>query len=179
MFRYMPSIAPGGVFLALFAVVPVLAQPTAETQVPEGYQIVLGDRWSFAVPAEWQNAPAPSSNLGEVRIVAQLSDAQQQTVVTLVTEPYTGRNEDYIDQNLQTLTRLGYTVHDQRSIAIGELQGTELEVGVPSEPPVRLVQRLVADNGLGFAMTCGSAEANFESNQAICDTILDSFRVLP
>lgn len=153
---------------------------STEIAIPEDYQVILGDRWSFAVPSDWQNTLPSPTTVGNVSLVAQLNDTQRQVVVNLVTEPYEGDGENYIQTNLQGLQSSGFTIHQQQSITFGNLQGVELDVSLPSvDPalPLRLLQRMLTGAGVGYTMTCGGTEANFEATSAICTTILDTFQV--
>lgn len=160
---------------------PLAESSAAPTPVPDGYQVVMGDRWSFAVPADWQDAlTAPLNPVERIRLVAQLRDQPGQQIVNLVQETYDGSDTDYIQLTIDSLDTLGFTVMEQRSIAVGEWQGMELEVSAPeSEPPIRFLQRVVAVAGTGFALTCGGTEAEFESTQAVCANILNSFQIAP
>lgn len=159
---------------------PAEAEPAeAEPVVPEGYQMVMGDHWSFAVPPDWQNILSEPVDLPEdASLEAQLNDSQKQTVVNLVTQSYRGDDQDYLEQSLDTLSELGFTVHTQESIALSEWQGVDLDVSLTSAtPPTRLLQRLIAVDGTSFALTCGGKAENFEATQSVCRTILNSFQV--
>ncbi|HEY9663126.1 MAG TPA: hypothetical protein V6C65_32170 [Allocoleopsis sp.] len=150
--------------------------------VPPGYQLVMGEGWSFAVPADWQTVPAAElPDMGTIRILARLSDSQQQMIVNLITESYEESREEYLKRSIAELGDLGFKVNQQHPITVGTLSGSELDVSVPdANPPVRLLQRIVADeNGTGFVMTCGSPDANFATAQTVCATILNSFQVAP
>lgn len=158
--------------------------PDSETNsaVPPGYQVVMGEGWSFAVPSDWQTVPAAElPDMGTIRIVARLSDSQRQTIVNLITESYEESREEYLKRSIAELGDLGFKVNQQHPITVGTLSGAELDVSVPdANPPVRLLQRIVADeNGTGFVMTCGSPDANFATAQTVCATILNSFQVAP
>jgi len=143
---------------------PDIAEPT----VPEGYQVVTGDRWSFAVPSDWQNVlSAPAELENDTRVVAQLNDSQRQIVVNLVVQSYEGESSDYLQQSIDSLSDLGVIIHTQAPILLtamqeSEIEGVDLDVSIESsEPPTRILQRLVADNGTGFALACGGKEENF------------------
>jgi hypothetical protein len=152
----------------------------AEPAVPEGYQRVTGDGWSFAVPPGWQNLLSEPVELGEdTLLAAQMIDSQKQTVVNLVIQDYKGDNNDYIDQSVKILSDLG-TVHTQELTTISGWQATALDFSLTAaEPPTRLLQRVIAANGTGFALTCGGREENFSANQPVCTTILNSFQISP
>lgn len=159
---------------------PVETEPAAtEPVVPEGYQRVTGDHWSFAVPSDWHNILSDAVELPEdASLEAQLNDSQNQTVVNLVTQSYRGDDQDYLEQSLDTLSELGFTVHTQESIALSEWQGVDLDVSLTSAtPPTRLLQRLIAADGTSFALTCGGKAENFQATQSVCRTILNSFQV--
>lgn len=153
----------------------------AEPTIPEGYQEVTDDRWFFAVPSDWQNVLSEPVEVGEdTSLVAQFTDSQRQTVVNLVVQSYKGDNNDYLEQSVGSLSDLGYTIHTQETLTLPGLQGIDLDVSLDSsEPPTRILQRIIADNGTGFALACGGKEENFEAARSICTTILNSFRVTP
>lgn len=165
---------------------PAEAEPSPqrveiEPVVPEGYQVVTGDHWSFAVPPDWQNILSDSVELPEdASLEAQLNDSQKQIVVNLVTQSYRGDDQDYLEQSLNTLSELGFTIHTQEPVALSEWQGVDLDVSLSSAtPPTRLLQRLIAADGTSFALTCGGEAENFEATQSVCRTILNSFQVTP
>ena len=161
---------------------PVLEGPT----VPEGYRIVEGESWSFAVPTDWQETQFSNSAQGTVAIVAQLSDRQEQLFINLVTEPYEGDIQNYIQLSLENMVTMGFTVHDQYPVAVelvnvdvGSLSGVELESSLPATPSIRALQRVTVASGNGLALSCGSLETNFEAMRSTCSTILETLRVMP
>lgn len=164
------------------AAMPGLAQaPGSGAIPPEGYQVVMGDQWSFAVPSDWENVLANAPSKPEnVSVDAQWSAPQRQTVMNLVTERYEGSSEDYIQFTLDNLSSLGLTVDSQQSITVGTLPGVDLEVTVPfANPPVQMVQRVIADEGTGFVMTCGGSAEDFETTRSVCANIFNSFQITP
>ena len=164
------------------AEMPGLAQvPGTSAVPPAGYQVVMGDRWSFAVPSDWENvlANAPSSP-ENVSIDAQWSAPQRQTVMNLVTEHYDGNSEDYIQLTLNNLSSLGLTINTQQAITVGTLPGLDLEMTVPfANPPVQMLQRVIANDGTGYVITCGGAAEDFEMTRSVCANIFNSFQIAP
>lgn len=153
----------------------------AEPVVPDEYQVVTGDRWSFAVPPDWQNVlSAPAELENDTSVVAQLNDSQKQIVVNLVVQSYEGESSDYLQQSIDSLSDLGVTIHTQEPIALPEVEGVDLDVSLDSsEPPTRILQRIVADDGTGYALACGGKEEEFEAARSICTTIINSLQVTP
>lgn len=153
----------------------------ATPAIPEGYQVITGDRWSFAVPPDWQNVlSAPAELENDTSVVAQLNDSQKQIVVNLVVQSYEGEPSDYLQQSIGSLSNLGVTIHTQEPIALPEMQGVNLDVSLDSsDPPTRILQRIVADGGTGFALACGGKAENFEAVRSVCTTILNSLQIVP
>lgn len=183
MTRILPltlAVATSVVALDATFLRPVLAQTaTSDVSVPEGYQVIQGNVWSFAVPSDWQTTQFPVPASGPATLEAQLSDNQGQIFLNLVTEPFIGDSSTYIEFNLENMSAVGFAVHNHRSVEIGLLNGEEVESTLPSDPPVRMLQRITVGSNQGFALTCGSLEANFETVRATCSSILETFQVVP
>lgn len=172
------AIASGLGTLGLVNISSVKAQENpAIAQAPSDYQVIEGNGWSFAVPSDWENTQIPNPAEGTVAVVAQLRDPQSQVFVNLVTEPFEGDPETYIQLNVENMTSVGFMIHRQEEVTAGAAQASELESTIPSTPPVRAIQVVTADNGTGFALTCGGLEANFENIRSTCEEVLGTFDV--
>lgn len=168
----------------LETVSPVLADSHMATPTdgpgattPEGYRAIAGEDWSFSVPPDWQTTQIAPPNVGAIAIPAQLSDSQGQILVNLATQPLQGDVTDYIAQSLEGMSNFGITIHGQRSVMAGGLEGVEVESTFPSTPPARVWQRISASNSMGYVLTCGTLETNAEAARTICVSILNTFQI--
>lgn len=144
---------------------------------PEGYRAIAGEDWTFSVPTDWQTTQISPPNVGAIAIPAQLSDSQGQILVNLATQPLEGDVTDYIAQSLEGMNNFGITIHDQRSVMAGTLEGVEVESTFPSTPPARVWQRISASGSMGYVLTCGTLETNAEAARTTCASILNTFQI--
>lgn len=149
----------------------------APLSAPQSYQPIAGEGWTFSVPPDWQTTQIAPPNVGAIAIPAQLSDSQGQILVNLAMQPLEGNVADYIPQSLQGMSNFGITIHDQRGITTGELEGVEVESTFPSTPPARVWQRILATDSTGYVLTCGTLETNAEAARTICSSILNTFQI--
>lgn len=163
--------APG---VALVASAPGLAQ---QVSVPDGFQVVEGSRWSYAIPQDWQATQYPQPGIGNVTLVSQYESPDGQVFVNMVTEPFPGDVNTYLDLNLSNMQTFGFTVHNQTEAMVGSLVGAEVESSVPTQPPLRVLQRFTLVNETGYVLTCRTLESTFNDYRDRCSQILDTFRV--
>ncbi len=163
---------------------PVLADSHTPTpadlpaaSIPQGYRAIAGEGWTFAVPPNWQTTQIAPPNVGAIAIPAQLSDSQGQILVNLATQPLSGDVTNYIAQSLEGMSNFGITIHGQRSVMAGLLEGVEVESTFPSTPPARVWQRISASGSTGYVLTCGTLETNAEAARTICASILNTFQI--
>ncbi|MBE9103335.1 hypothetical protein [Vacuolonema iberomarrocanum] len=168
------AIAVSGAGLALFSPAPVFAQ---ETAVPEGFQLVEGDLWSYAIPQDWQETQYPQPDLGNVTLVSQHESPDGEVFINMVTEPYPGDMPTYLELNLDNMQSFGFVIHNQTEAMVGSLVGAEVESSVPIEPATRVLQRFTLTNGTGYVLTCRTLESTFSSYRDRCSQILETFRV--
>ncbi len=145
--------------------------------IPQGYRAIAGEGWSFSVPPDWQTTQIAPPNVGAIAIPAQLSDSQGQILVNLATQPLEGDVSDYVAQSLEGMSNFGITIHDQRNVMTGTLEGVEVESTFPSTPPARVWQRISASSSMGYVLTCGTLETNAEAARIICANILNTFQI--
>ncbi|MBD1911976.1 MULTISPECIES: hypothetical protein [unclassified Leptolyngbya] len=159
--------------LPLLTTAPALAQ-----QVPEGVQVVRGDRWSFAIPQDWQATQYASPNIGNVSLVAQYESPDGAIFVNMVTEPYPGDATSYLELNLQNMQTFGFVIHSQKPIMMGSLAGAEVESSLP-EIGIRVLQRFAIANQTGYVLTCRTLEDAFSEYRSQCSQILNTLQVNP
>jgi hypothetical protein len=175
------AIATGAILCgSALGVTTVNAQEAeAPLAVPPGYQVVQQDAWAFVVPDDWQATEISPPRSPDIQLVAQMRDSDGQVFVNLVTEPFDNDSTQYLSLNLETMRSIGFEIHRQEPVTIGNINGGEIESTLPSEPPVRALQRVTVSDGTGYAITCGSLESQFETVRSTCEAILNSFQVSP
>lgn len=168
----------------LKTVSPVLADALSATPAsastttpPQGYRAIAGEGWTFSVPPDWQTIQIAPPTVGAIAIPAQLSDSQGQILVNLAIQPLDGETTNYIPQSLQGMINFGITIHAQRDVMAGAIQGVDVESTFPSTPPARVWQRIAADDNTGYVLTCGTLETNAEAARTVCATILNTFEI--
>lgn len=145
--------------------------------MPQGFQAVEGDRWSYAIPQDWQATQYPQPGIGNVTLVSQHESPDGQVFVNMVTEPFPGDVLTYLDLNLDNMQNFGFTIHDQSEAMVGSLVGVEVESSVPTQPPTRVLQRFTLTEGTGYVLTCRTMESDFSSYRDRCSQILSTFEV--
>lgn len=168
------AIAVAGAGFPALAPTPVLAQ---RANLPQGFQAVEGDRWSYAIPQDWQATQYPQPGIGNVTLVSQHESPDGEVFVNMVTEPYPGDMQTYLDLNLNNMQSFGFTIHSQTEAMVGSLVGVEVESSVPTEPATRVLQRFTLADDVGYVLTCRTLEATFESHRDRCSQILATFQV--
>ncbi len=154
------------------------SQSIVIAEVPQGYQTVDADAWSFAVPPGFQATEPSESSTGNVSVVAQYSGVGGLVLVNLVTEPIDPADQEaYLENSVEFLNNAGITVLSQEPLQIGAMEGAEVESRMDSMPPVRLLQRIVASPSTGYALTCGALDENFEQARDTCATILSTLEI--
>jgi hypothetical protein len=176
---FIPLSAGAALFIASGASIPAQANaPVQLAQTPENYQTVAKNAWSFALPADFQETAINLPNASNVTLEAQYTDNNGTLFVNLVTEPLQpGDQAGYLDNSVQFLSSAGFNVIDQERLQVGPLEAADVESSMASTPPVRVLQRIVASPSTGYALTCGTLEANFESVRDTCATILSSLEI--
>ncbi|MEO1145690.1 MAG: hypothetical protein AAFY26_08840 [Cyanobacteria bacterium J06638_22] len=175
VFSMTTAIAVSSAGLLLAALTPAFAQ---EVTVPEGFQSVEGDSWAYAIPQDLLETQYPQPGLGNVTLVSQHESPDGEVFVNMVTEPYPGDINSYIQLNLDNMQSFGFEIHSQTEVMVGSLTGAEVESTVPLEPAAaRVLQRFTLTNGTGYVLTCRTLEATFETHRDRCSQILRTFYV--
>lgn len=165
--------------IAAIPLVVMGAVISADVHAQPQRQVVSGDRWNFSLPSDWVTTNYPQPGIGQVTLEAQYTSPDGGMFVNMITEPFPGDAETYLQLNLENMQTFGFTVHAQDAAQIGQLDGIQVESSVPNDPPMRVLQRMTLADGTGYVLTCRTLESTFASYRDRCVTILDSFTVRP
>lgn len=170
----MPGIAP-----IVPAGTPVLAPASAPAAIPPGFRQITAPGFTFAVPGTWIDIPPP---LPQVVVAARDTTQLGSLFVNanVVTEPFPSNDgQAYAAANVAGLGQAA-AILSQNPVSVGGKVGADIEARwTNATPAYRTRQRLTAANGTGYVLTCTGDDALFEQARAICNAVLDSFRVVP
>lgn len=150
------------------------------TSVPSAPEVesptrtVTGDRWSFAVPTDWQNATDAKGTLWK----GPASATGETPSVRLVVSSFAGDSAAYF-KALERRTRSGVVVDEEAWESESQPDGLKREGRMIAGGAVvsRFVEYAVAAKGQGYELTCSAPVVAFESVEPTCERILGSLQI--
>jgi hypothetical protein len=143
-------------------------------EVESPTRTVTGDRWSFAVPTDWQNATDAKGTLWK----GPASATGETPSVRLVVSSFAGDSAAYF-KALERRTRSGVVVDEEAWESESQPDGLKREGRMIAGGAVvsRFVEYAVAAKGQGYELTCSAPVVAFESVEPTCERILGSLQI--
>lgn len=143
---------------------------------------VTGAGFRYLVPAEWVDVDPSQSGSPLIKSTERdpVVRASFMTNTNVASEPFTGDGPEYGRANQIELVKVS-TLRRTDLAAAGPRSAMDIEAFWPNPVgvPYITMQRYVSNGVDGFVLTCSAAASVFDDQRAVCERILETFRVEP